>query len=63
MLSGHIQATVERAKATDGEYLIAAQDTTYYNYSGQKQPMYLTCLEPSEKPMWSCSFGWVKTVT
>ena len=36
MLSGHIQATVERAKATDGEYLIAAQDTTYYNYSGQK---------------------------
>ncbi|MDJ1185046.1 hypothetical protein PMH09_17810, partial [Roseofilum sp. BLCC_M143] len=37
MLSGHIQATVERAKGTDGEYLIAAQDTTYYNYSGQTQ--------------------------
>ena len=37
MLSGHIQATMERASASDGEYLIAAQDTTYYNYSGHKK--------------------------
>ena len=34
MLSGHIAATVARAKASDSDYLIAAQDTTYYNYSG-----------------------------
>lgn len=37
MLSGHIAATRERAQASDSEYLIAAQDTTYYNYSGQQQ--------------------------
>lgn len=37
MLSGHIQATMERAEATVGEYVIAAQDTTYYNYSGHKK--------------------------
>ena len=37
MLSGHIAATRERAQASDSEYLIAAQDTTYYNYSGQTQ--------------------------
>jgi hypothetical protein len=37
MLSGHIKATMERAEATEGEYLIAAQDTTYYNYSGHKK--------------------------
>ncbi len=37
MLSGHIQATRERAETTEGDYVIAAQDTTYYNYSGQKK--------------------------
>jgi hypothetical protein len=37
MLSGHIAATRERAQASESEYLIAAQDTTYYNYSGQSQ--------------------------
>lgn len=37
MLSGHIAATRERAEAAEGDYLIAAQDTTYYNYSGQAQ--------------------------
>jgi hypothetical protein len=37
MLSGHIAATRERAQASESEYLIAAQDTTYYNYSGQTQ--------------------------
>ena len=36
MLSGHIAATVERAHASDSDYLIAAQDTTYYNYSGHE---------------------------
>ena len=37
MLSGHIAATQARAQASDSEYLIAAQDTTYYTYSGQTQ--------------------------
>lgn len=37
MLSGHIKATKERVENTEGEYVIAAQDTTYYNYSGQKK--------------------------
>lgn len=37
MLSGHIIETVKRAEASVGEYLIAAQDTTYYNYTGQKE--------------------------
>lgn len=37
MLSGHVAATRARAQASDSEYLIAAQDTTYYNYSGQAQ--------------------------
>lgn len=29
--------TRERANASESEYLIAAQDTTYYNYSGHRQ--------------------------
>lgn len=37
MLEGHISSTVERAGLSGGDYLIAAQDTTYYNYSGHKQ--------------------------
>lgn len=37
MLSGHVAATRARAQASESEYLIAAQDTTYYNYSGQAQ--------------------------
>ncbi len=37
MLSGHIQTTRERLENTEGDYVIAAQDTTYYNYSGQKK--------------------------
>ena len=37
MLSGHIAQTQTRAQACSSEYLIAAQDTTYYNYSGQTQ--------------------------
>ncbi|MEO1148871.1 MAG: IS4 family transposase [Cyanobacteria bacterium J06638_22] len=37
MLSGHVAATRERVQASESEYLIAAQDTTYYNYSGQAQ--------------------------
>jgi hypothetical protein len=31
---GHLSATKERIQADDGEYLLVAQDTTYYNYSG-----------------------------
>lgn len=34
MLQGHLQATLQRAASTTGEYLLAVQDTTFYNYSG-----------------------------
>jgi len=37
MLSGHIQNTKERAKTSEGDYVIAAQDTTCYNYSGHQK--------------------------
>lgn len=37
MLSGHIEETLGRASNCGGEYVIAAQDTTYYNYTGQKK--------------------------
>ena len=37
MLSGHIEETITRASNCSGEYVIAAQDTTYYNYTGQKK--------------------------
>ena len=37
MLSGHVKEALERAESSEGEYLIAPQDTTYYNYSGQSQ--------------------------
>jgi dsDNA-binding SOS-regulon protein len=36
MLSGHLASTKERAILTEGAYLIAAQDTCFYNYSGHK---------------------------
>lgn len=36
MLEGHLAATIQRAKATQGEYLLAIQDTTYYNYTTHK---------------------------
>jgi len=34
MLEGHIAHTLSRAAVSEGDYLIAVQDTTYYNYSG-----------------------------
>ncbi|WP_254565372.1 hypothetical protein [Oscillatoria sp. HE19RPO] len=37
MLSGHIEATKNRVENTEEDYVIAAQNTTYYNYSGQKK--------------------------
>lgn len=37
MLSGHIAATRDRAEGSEGECLIAAQDTTYCNYLGHRQ--------------------------
>ena len=36
MQEGHLSATKERISASDGEYILVAQDTTYYNYSGQQ---------------------------
>ena len=36
MLSSHVIATQARAKATEGDYLIASQDTTFYNYTGHE---------------------------
>lgn len=35
MLSGHIKETKKRALDTDSEWLIGAQDTTFYNYNSQ----------------------------
>lgn len=37
LLSGHREETIARASDCGGEYVIAAQDTTYYNYTGHKQ--------------------------
>lgn len=37
MISGHLSTTLTRAQASSGDYLLAAQDTTYYNYSGHHQ--------------------------
>lgn len=37
MLEGHISNTIQRVQASSGSYLITAQDTTYYNYSGHHQ--------------------------
>ena len=34
LLEGHREATLNRARRWGGDYLIAPQDTTYYNYSG-----------------------------
>lgn len=36
MQEGHLKATKERINANDAEYILVAQDTTYYNYSGQQ---------------------------
>jgi hypothetical protein len=36
MLSGHLQRTLARVAASESEYIIAVQDTTYYNYSGHQ---------------------------
>ena len=36
MQEGHLSATKERIQADTGEYILVAQDTTYYNYSGQQ---------------------------
>ena len=35
MQEGHLSATKERIQADEGEYILVAQDTTYYNYSGR----------------------------
>lgn len=37
MLSGHLQASLRRAETAGGNYLLIAQDTTYYNYHGHKK--------------------------
>ena len=37
MLEGHLYNTLGRVESSSSKYLIAAQDTTYYNYSGHKQ--------------------------
>jgi hypothetical protein len=36
MQEGHLSATKARIQADEGEYILVAQDTTYYNYSGQQ---------------------------
>lgn len=36
MLSGHLERTLARVEASESEYIIAVQDTTYHNDSGQQ---------------------------
>lgn len=36
MLEGHIASTKQRIEQSAGEYVLVAQDTTYYNYSGHR---------------------------
>jgi hypothetical protein len=36
MLEGHIASTKQRINQSEGEYILVAQDTTYYNYSGHQ---------------------------
>jgi Transposase DDE domain len=49
MLEGHLSNTLQRAMASSGEYLIAAQDTTHYNYSGHKQMAGLGAIQGNVK--------------
>jgi hypothetical protein len=37
MLAGHNQATLQRIRESESDWIVVAQDTTYYNYSGHKQ--------------------------
>lgn len=36
MLAGHIASTKQRINQSEGKYILVAQDTTYYNYSGHQ---------------------------
>ena len=36
MLSGHLRSTLARVEASESEYIVAAQDTTYYSYAGHQ---------------------------
>lgn len=49
MIEGHRKATIARAAALPDEYLIAAQDTTFYNYSGQTAMQHLGTLQGNIK--------------
>lgn len=49
MLSGHVLETKERAKASESKYLIAAQDTCFYNYDGHKEISGLGNITPKHK--------------
>lgn len=37
LLSGHLEETIVRSQEAEGKYLLIAQDTTSYNYTGHKQ--------------------------
>lgn len=49
MLEGHLHATLQRAAASTDPYLIAVQDTTFYNYSTHKAMQGLGTLQPAVK--------------
>lgn len=49
LLKGHVQATVERAKAACSQRIIVAQDTTYFNYSSHKTKQGLTPIQGQVK--------------
>jgi hypothetical protein len=49
MLAGHLQATLQRAKACEDDYLIAVQDTTFYNYTTHPAMEGLGDIQPGVK--------------
>lgn len=49
MLEGHLNATVDRCQSSDSSYIVVAQDTTYYNYSGHKKMEGLGAIQGSVK--------------
>jgi hypothetical protein len=36
MIEGHLASTKQRIEQSDGEYILVAQDTVYYNFSGHE---------------------------
>ncbi len=57
MISGHLESTLSRISVSDSKYLITAQDTTYYNYSGQQQMEGLGFIQEKMKAGYTIRYG------